>query len=1623
MPDLLGSLLAAAPQRVRAVVDPLLGYLRGAGEAEGPVLASVQLLPDADDPEAGAPRLHLGFFELELPRAPFTLPISDGFSVELELPEYALTVDVLLDAEWEVTIPLGRAALLLNGDFLRPVDPETDRPRQEEIRIELFSVGLHVSSSFGISFVPLDEPAGPADGDGDPGEEDDDWWMVGETGVLIRVVGELVSRGGQSGGIKLPTLEGRFARWTGISGVCLRLEDLYISSGGVSGTVKGEMGDDCPGGPAEFLGFTLDTFTGSIAFKDNTLQSGVFRATIPLPDLSKEGEEAELGLAMAVDAEGDWTVRAGVAAGLDPIKTPFGDLTVTSIAVEATPDFGEIVLGGVLRPKEGSPPVSVGGVFDVPEIEVEGLVLRSDRTITLRGAWIRPAEPWAISLGAFSGELSAVGFGLEKSGNDSDPWLGFDAEFGFDIGVPISGKADRFRAIYCRSGQARPAIELDLGGVSVDADLQGVLSVAGTLKWLDDETLSDRQGQAGPTYESGFYGAATIFVEPLKLGLDGELLIGTTTSGLCVFGTRIRADLPTGIPIFSTGLSFYSFGGLLAANFAPTAQDEEWLDWFLAGAEPGIGPLDVKWAPARGALAFGVETVIGTTPDGGRAFSGHLLLALLFPGPKILLVGRGNVGRDRRELTPPKDSPDPPAPPLFQALVVYDVAAAQLEFGLTGNLSFPRGQDPPVVRVGGTARAFFDFNRSDRWYVHIGTDKEPFHGEVLELLKGQAWLMVDPRGFSSGARVEFFIGDSTSVYEAYARAATGAEIGAVFYPFQFEGAVTLEGELRVSAFGMGFGLGLGAGLEGAAPTPFEVEGSVRAWISIPLLITSKDISVSFSVGWREPSPDTPPLRWPVARLGALQERTGRSWSFAATAAQHLPDVRWERGYGPPALAGQGGADAPAATPVVPIDARPTIEFAIPLGLEEVPGLVPQLTSGFAPGGAEVKRVLLERVDEPEVVFLWPAPEGEAAPAPGGSPPAVWVLSPPPSPDEDAEDGEGEDTMSGPSLRLLSACPMPAGLTDPDSPLLHELVDTGAAFPARGTEPALALKTGLRRDRSPAVVTHLQPEARYCLRVEVAQGRDPAVRTTTLAEFDTGQAPGQPCPAPTEDEPDPGAVYPFGGPLTTFSTWVASTFPTPGSRFVYRRTGLWFRFDSPWCPTGVYADMEAAVVVPGAARPDWLRVELEREPDPSVRPAPPEHEFWANLLRRSELFDPALARWSQRLCASPEVALPGETREEPSPPPGRSTCQIELRCPCEDREPDLLHAYPAELSAFESFHHHLGTFGGLVVPVRAVEIGPGDFADAPRRAGGPSLFRRLRDKLALEPLAPHDGLVVYAVVDHHRVAIGGLLVRSPEPFPWAGDAALADVRAQVVVQPPGGRRASVPPSPLSIWRWGRRGIPYAGDIMVQAVDLRCHRGMDAKGWRVVGVLDDGSERDLFEFRCPMDQAVVLDASGDRVDRNVLAVGDTVRVYARWSPPAVREGGWIRLRHVHEAPLDDAEWRRIRTVRLEPPAPGEPVDQLSHPVGPEGETTELSHANKGLLTSDDGCELLLTPEVVRGAGGGVFPLDRQYDLSFTQRDRARPPGDGAPKQTVLLQFGVDADFVNEVLDQRAEEVDVP
>ena len=28
--------------------------------------------------------------------------------------------------------------------------------------------------------------------------------------------------------------------------------------------------------------------------------------------------------AMAVDAEGDWTVRAGVAAGLDPIKTPFG---------------------------------------------------------------------------------------------------------------------------------------------------------------------------------------------------------------------------------------------------------------------------------------------------------------------------------------------------------------------------------------------------------------------------------------------------------------------------------------------------------------------------------------------------------------------------------------------------------------------------------------------------------------------------------------------------------------------------------------------------------------------------------------------------------------------------------------------------------------------------------------------------------------------------------------------------------------------------------------------------------------------------------------------------------------------------------------------------------------------------------------------------------------------------------------------------------------------------------------------------------------------------------------------------------------------------------------------------
>ena len=146
------------------------------------------------------------------------------------------------------------------------------------------------------------------------------------------------------------------------------------------------------------------------------------------------------------------------------------------------------------------------------------------------------------------------------------------------------------------------------------------------------------------------------------------------------FAIYVGVDLPTGIPLGTTGLGLYGIAGLLAIEMEPNKTPTD--AWYAISPAPswykrpktGVDDLK-KWVNTRGSKAFGAGVTIGTYADNGYIFSGRVLLAIVFPGPIILIEGVANLLKDRSKLTSTDD-------PLFRALAVLDNRAGSLLIGL-----------------------------------------------------------------------------------------------------------------------------------------------------------------------------------------------------------------------------------------------------------------------------------------------------------------------------------------------------------------------------------------------------------------------------------------------------------------------------------------------------------------------------------------------------------------------------------------------------------------------------------------------------------------------------------------------------------------------------------------------------------------------------------------------------------------------------------------------------------------------------------------------------------------------------------------------------------------------------
>ena len=127
----------------------------------------------------------------------------------------------------------------------------------------------------------------------------------------------------------------------------------------------------------------------------------------------------------------------------------------------------------------------------------------------------------------------------------------------------------------------------------------------------------------------------------------------------------------------------------------------------------GVAELE-KWENRRDSLGLGAGVTIGTVSDNGFTFSGRMLLAIVFPGPILIIEGKANFLKERSSLS---------QDPIFRALAVLDSRAGTFLIGLDARYKYGEGGE--LIDIGAGAEAFFSLSDPAAWHLYLGIKRSP----------------------------------------------------------------------------------------------------------------------------------------------------------------------------------------------------------------------------------------------------------------------------------------------------------------------------------------------------------------------------------------------------------------------------------------------------------------------------------------------------------------------------------------------------------------------------------------------------------------------------------------------------------------------------------------------------------------------------------------------------------------------------------------------------------------------------------------------------------------------------------------------------------------------------------
>jgi hypothetical protein len=580
------------------------------------------------------------------------------------------------------------------------------------------------------------------------------------------------------------------------------------------------------------------------------------------------------------------------------------ELTISSLGVERRGDQVKFGLSGEIKPL-------IPGV-DWPSFRVDELSIDTRGHVHLDGGWLNLRETYEVNFKGFKLEISKLGFGKNEDGSK---WIGFTGGVKLVEGMPAGASVEGLRITWYEDGSKDPAISLN--GVRVNFEVPNTLKFAGAVSYDKDKQQ--------------FYGAVKLDLMALNMQVDATAVFGMKDGNQAqpYLALYLAAEFPAGIPLFATGLGVYGAAGLFAMNMEPNrAPNQAWYslpedgDWYHQG-DDGVTALD-KWKPVPGSMAFGAGVTLGTIADNGHTFSGNMLLAIVFPGPILLLQGSANILRERATFADDAD---------FRALAVLDGRAGTLQLGLDAKYRYDDNGN--LIDISGSADGFFNFNDPSAWHLNVGLD-EPrdrrLTARLFKLFDSYSYVMLNSQQLAMGTWVGFQQNWTFGPLNVGLEAWIDGNARVSWKPAHFYGDLALHGSARLSVFGFGAGITVDASIKADVFDPLHIQGDFSVAIDLPWPLP--DFSAGVNLEWG-PQPTKPPFPLALKEVAIEHFKASTSWPLPRTErgdAKRLlfpnfdsnDDGFWENPTGSDALTIPSNLDD---LPIVPLDSRPHLTFA------------------------------------------------------------------------------------------------------------------------------------------------------------------------------------------------------------------------------------------------------------------------------------------------------------------------------------------------------------------------------------------------------------------------------------------------------------------------------------------------------------------------------------------------------------------------------------------------------------------------------------------------------------------------------------------------------------------------